>query len=729
VGLGMCDDGGGEPYYPSYYGHTNDVDDCERACTFMKDCIAYDFSEDAHDNCHVRFENLGKRNVNTALPGLNKVYDGCANSCNTAVLTASGDNAGAILYEHNGFNGLSVTYNAGIYDYPAFIANGFPNDELSSLRVLPGYRVHLYQHSGFRGWKATFTAGDYSLGAMRQAGAVNDDASAMKVVAVANPECFKKTEAIPDSIANPATELICKLPSGIDPGVEDLSQWNKVYGYGLEAGGEDASLWAPNTLSGEFYIMRTCIHCKDSHKTIIYKRLTPLPADYNIEDLFINTWSNTNNVLDVDFKLYSSMTFALADISPWEYCNYNSAGVGFPRDCGPTGYEPYQWHNLVTGQGQQNFAFYVWSGSVAAAITAPGECVASNPASCGCPVVNQMDYRGSIAVTKTGHTCQAWDAQFPHSHEYTSANNPNAGLEGNACRNPNNWHEGAWCFTTDPNVRWSVCDVDDCFVPPFDNSWYKDYPFMPWDLSPWHMVMNINPSDLGNAGWGSSIWNGEDDVGIDREAIQADYKDYTVNWHRTFDCIAIARHNTQKMDGVKVWKMNESKTFAGHFNNNTNNARDIVTSNGPEFMYIEEGIFVDDDPILAGNGTTNNLAFNWRYGNSGARIVLTDVGNSNGVLSCENCNDYATHGLGNDFDADTVNGYGSTTLWHDAAFLQGACSGADCRAQGMDHGNAMANYGSAGSYAIYVTMSYANGTCPIMEINPENGVPVGSESA
>eukprot|EP00547_Thalassionema_nitzschioides_P003444 CAMPEP_0194201284 /NCGR_PEP_ID=MMETSP0156-20130528/1571_1 /TAXON_ID=33649 /ORGANISM="Thalassionema nitzschioides, Strain L26-B" /LENGTH=888 /DNA_ID=CAMNT_0038926421 /DNA_START=130 /DNA_END=2796 /DNA_ORIENTATION=+ len=728
LGLGMCDDGGNEPYYPSYYGHTSTREDCEIACTFMNDCIAYDYSEDAHDSCHVRFPNLGTRNVNTALPGLTKTYDGCGNSCNTDVLTATGAVAGATLYVDNNFRGHSVTYPAGNFDYPAFVGRGMPNDQLSSLKVMPGYKVALFQHGGFGGWKATFTAGEYNVGEIKQAGGQNDDASSMKVWAVSAPECFRKTEAIPESVANPATELICKLPNSVASGVDNLEQWNKVYGYGLDAGNSDPALWAPNTLTGEFYIMRTCQHCTDSHKTIIYKRLTPLPADFNVENLFINTWSSANNVLNVDFKLYNSMTFALADLMPWTYCSYDTPSVGFPGDCGPDGSVLYQWHNLVSGAGQQNFAYYVWNGNAASAVTAPGECVASNPSVCGCAVVNQLDYRGSVAETRIGHTCQAWDSQFPHSHEYTSTNNPDAGLAGtNACRNPNNWHEGAWCYTTDPNVRWSLCDVPDCYVPPFNNDWYKDYPFQPWHLPPWHLVMNINPSDLNNAGWGSSIWTGEADVGIDQEAIQADYKDYTVNWHRSFDCIAIVRHNTQTISGVKVWKMNATKTFSQHFNNNTNNAREVVTVGGPQYTYLEDGIFVDNDPILAGNGTTNNLAFNWRYGNSGSRIVLTDVGNFNGVLSCETCNDYSTHGLGNDFDADTVNGYSSTTLWHDASVLQGACSGAACRAQGTDHGTAMANYGRLGSYAIYVTMSYANGTCPIVEIDVDNGVPVTQE--
>lgn len=84
--------------------------------------------------------------------------------------------------------------------------------------------------------------------------------------------------------------------------------------------------------------------------------------------------------------------------------------------------------------------------------------------SCGSTDEKQIDYRGTIAFTKSGKQCQAWAAQEPHSHKLAPEEKSGYGLEGghNYCRNPDESEEGAWCYTTDPNVRWEYCDVPNC---------------------------------------------------------------------------------------------------------------------------------------------------------------------------------------------------------------------------------------------------------------------------
>ncbi|XP_078612843.1 plasminogen-like [Branchiostoma floridae x Branchiostoma japonicum] len=79
-----------------------------------------------------------------------------------------------------------------------------------------------------------------------------------------------------------------------------------------------------------------------------------------------------------------------------------------------------------------------------------------------CKIRTGSSYRGTVAVTETGRTCQRWDSQTPHSHTRTPYFYPSSGLEENYCRNPDGDPVGVWCYTTDPDQRWEYCDVPDC---------------------------------------------------------------------------------------------------------------------------------------------------------------------------------------------------------------------------------------------------------------------------
>jgi len=74
----------------------------------------------------------------------------------------------------------------------------------------------------------------------------------------------------------------------------------------------------------------------------------------------------------------------------------------------------------------------------------------------------QRDYRGGQQYTIGGLSCQRWDAQAPHAHEFTPENFPEDGLhDNNYCRNPA-WRSKEkfpriWCYTMDPDVRWDFC--------------------------------------------------------------------------------------------------------------------------------------------------------------------------------------------------------------------------------------------------------------------------------
>ncbi|XP_066294734.1 neurotrypsin-like [Branchiostoma lanceolatum] len=80
-----------------------------------------------------------------------------------------------------------------------------------------------------------------------------------------------------------------------------------------------------------------------------------------------------------------------------------------------------------------------------------------------CQYKNGASYRGTVAVTKTGLTCQRWDSQTPHDHERAPADYPSSGLEENYCRNPDD-EPGVWCYTTDNDTRWELCEVPVCIA-------------------------------------------------------------------------------------------------------------------------------------------------------------------------------------------------------------------------------------------------------------------------
>ena len=70
------------------------------------------------------------------------------------------------------------------------------------------------------------------------------------------------------------------------------------------------------------------------------------------------------------------------------------------------------------------------------------------------------DYRGNVSITKSGRTCQLWSEHVPHNHTHVTELYPAAGIgEHNFCRNPDRSEPTAWCYTTDPDVRWEERDL------------------------------------------------------------------------------------------------------------------------------------------------------------------------------------------------------------------------------------------------------------------------------
>ncbi|XP_025922268.1 plasminogen-like [Apteryx rowi] len=87
----------------------------------------------------------------------------------------------------------------------------------------------------------------------------------------------------------------------------------------------------------------------------------------------------------------------------------------------------------------------------------------TTPTTSDCINGNGKDYRGTIAKTGKGRTCQEWSSQTPHNHNYfTPVTHPRAGLDKNYCRNPDGDVNGLWCFTTDPEKKWEYCEIPRC---------------------------------------------------------------------------------------------------------------------------------------------------------------------------------------------------------------------------------------------------------------------------
>eukprot|EP00808_Paulinella_micropora_P003087 g64155.t1 len=134
-------------------------------------------------------------------------------------------------------------------------------------------------------------------------------------------------------------------------------------GYHLVAREDESGFNSLFQSSPDRIIRRVCPTCVATHREIFYRRRRF--DQWNAYSNMWRTWSITAanaNVPNVDFGLYSSLSDALANVNPWQFCNGDDPGVGFPRDCGPQAASSWQFNSLTRG-GPEVF-FYIYRGIV-----------------------------------------------------------------------------------------------------------------------------------------------------------------------------------------------------------------------------------------------------------------------------------------------------------------------------------------------------------------------------
>ena len=115
----------------------------------------------------------------------------------------------------------------------------------------------------------------------------------------------------------------------------------------------NASTVETNIGSGVFNsLFSTCPivrYTRNEEAVAFYVRKSQIPTTFDAYSVFTDTFVSTDNIVRVDFELYDSLYDAQAEINQWAYCNYDVAGVGFPRDCGKSEFVQERWLSMPGG--------------------------------------------------------------------------------------------------------------------------------------------------------------------------------------------------------------------------------------------------------------------------------------------------------------------------------------------------------------------------------------------
>ena len=90
-----------------------------------------------------------------------------------------------------------------------------------------------------------------------------------------------------------------------------------------------------------------------------YQRLT----DRSSFDLYTNfaiAWGSNNNMLNIDFNMYTTYNDLLYNTNNWQYCDYDNVNYGYPSNCGQMAQVVNEW----TGYTQTSMNGYVPSAEI-----------------------------------------------------------------------------------------------------------------------------------------------------------------------------------------------------------------------------------------------------------------------------------------------------------------------------------------------------------------------------
>eukprot|EP01041_Mallomonas_annulata_P004981 gene4981-9954_t len=134
------------------------------------------------------------------------------------------------------------------------------------------------------------------------------------------------------------------FPLERDPSGTGTGDWIQILS---NRNGEVVLNYGQNTINDVFLSYSTGIfkYIISGNIYNFYKRTTS--RNFDLYSNLAQMWSDNNNVLNRDFKMFSTYADLVSGNAPWQFCNYNDNYVGYPRDCAPNGPIHYIWTSFI----------------------------------------------------------------------------------------------------------------------------------------------------------------------------------------------------------------------------------------------------------------------------------------------------------------------------------------------------------------------------------------------